>query len=111
MSDELEIVRRAASATEAELIQSLLHDAGIESVLQRAIGGPEWGPSGGQTVYVQRADIERAGGQLVAVAGRVNGKMSIGIVAYQLGAENSKPRLRELAAQTLADFDLTGEII
>lgn len=60
---------------------------------------------------VRRADIERAGGQLVAVAGRVNGKMSIGIVAYQLGAENSKPRLRELAAQTLADFDLTGEII
>jgi hypothetical protein len=60
MSDELEIVRRAASATEADVIQSLLQDAGIESVLQRAIGGPEWGPSGGQTVYVQRADLERA---------------------------------------------------
>jgi hypothetical protein len=60
MSDELEIVRRAASATEAELIQSLLHDAGIESVLQRTIGGPEWGPSGGQTVYVGRADLARA---------------------------------------------------
>jgi hypothetical protein len=60
MSDELEIVRRPASATEAELIRSLLHDAGIESVLQRAIGGPEWGPSGGQTVYVHRADVERA---------------------------------------------------
>jgi hypothetical protein len=60
MSDELEVVRRVSSATEADLIQSLLRDAGIESVLQRAIGGPEWGPSGGQTVYVQRADLERA---------------------------------------------------
>ena len=60
MSDELEIVRRAASATEADLIQSLLRDAGIESVLQRAIGGPEWGLSGGQTVYVQRVDLKRA---------------------------------------------------
>ena len=60
MSDELKIVRRAASATEAEVIQSLLHEAGIESVLQRAVGGPEWGPSGGQTVYVQPADLQRA---------------------------------------------------
>ncbi len=60
---------------------------------------------------VRRADIERAGGQLVVVAGRIGGKVSIGIVAYQPGGENSKPRLRELAAQTLADFDLTGEIV
>jgi hypothetical protein len=60
---------------------------------------------------VRRADIERAGGQLVLVAGRIGSKMSIGIVAYQPGGENSKPRLRELAAQTLADFELTGEIV
>ena len=59
---------------------------------------------------VRRADIERAGGQLVLVAGRIAGKISIGIVAYQPGSENSKPSLRELAAQTLADFDLKGEI-
>jgi hypothetical protein len=72
MSDELEIVRRAASATEAELIQSLLHDAAIESVLQRAIGGPEWGPSGGQTVYVQRADLDRAREVLAAREGAVS---------------------------------------
>jgi hypothetical protein len=58
---------------------------------------------------VRRADIERAGGQLVVVAGRIGGKMSIGIVAYQPGGENSKEHLRELAARTLAEFDLTGE--
>ncbi|HKP40605.1 hypothetical protein [Mycobacterium sp.] len=59
---------------------------------------------------VRRADIERAGGQLVAVAGRIGGKVTVGIIGYQVGAENSKPRLRELAARTLAEFDLTGEI-
>jgi hypothetical protein len=45
------------------------------------------------------------------VAGRIGGKISIGIVAYQPGSENSKPRLRELAAKALAEFDLTGEIL
>ncbi|HET6733262.1 hypothetical protein [Mycobacterium sp.] len=60
---------------------------------------------------VRRADIERAGGQLVVVAGRIGGKISISIVGYQAGAQNSKARLRELTAQTLTEFDLTGEII
>lgn len=60
---------------------------------------------------VRRADLERAGGQLVVVAGRINGKISIAIVGYQVGAQNSKARLRELTAQTLAEFDLTGEIL
>jgi hypothetical protein len=59
---------------------------------------------------VRRADIERAGGQLVAVAGRIGGKVTMGIIGYQAGEENSKSRLRELAARTLAEFDLTGEI-
>jgi hypothetical protein len=60
---------------------------------------------------VRRCDIERAGGQLVVVAGRVGGKTSIGIVAYQVGGDNSKPHLRQLAADTLAEFDLTGVIV
>jgi transcriptional/translational regulatory protein YebC/TACO1 len=58
MSDELEIVRHAESATEADLIQSLLHEAGIESV-QEAIAGPEFA-AGGHTVSVAPADLERA---------------------------------------------------
>ncbi|MGY4648847.1 hypothetical protein [Mycobacterium sp. URHB0021] len=60
---------------------------------------------------VRRADVERAGGQLVLVAGRINGKMSITVVAYQRGSVDSKPALRELATQALSDFDLTGEIL
>ena len=32
------------------------------------------------------------------------------VSAYQPGAENTKPALRELAAHTLAEFGLTGTI-
>jgi hypothetical protein len=60
---------------------------------------------------VRLADLERAGGQLVVVAGHIGGRITIDIVGYQVGAENSKPRLRALAADTLAEFDLTGEIV
>jgi hypothetical protein len=59
---------------------------------------------------VLRADIERAGGQLVVVAGRIGGKVSATVVGYQVGAQNSKDRLRELIKHALAEFDLTGEI-
>jgi hypothetical protein len=41
-------------------------------------------------------------------SGRIGGKIFITVVGYRLGAKNSKPDLRELAAQTLAEFDLTG---
>jgi len=60
--------------------------------------------------HVSRQAIERIGGQLVVVGGRINGKISIGVVGYQPGAENTKTHLREVAAQTLAAFDLSGVI-
>ena len=37
-------------------------------------------------------------------------KIIIHVLAYQPGAENTKPALRELAARTLAEFDLAGQI-
>ena len=37
-------------------------------------------------------------------------KVSISVEAYQLGAENTKERLRDLVQRTLADFRLTGAI-
>lgn len=58
-----------------------------------------------------RGELEHGDGQLVVVSGRISGKIIIGIVAYQSGAENSKTRLRELAAETLAEFDLTGVFV
>lgn len=59
---------------------------------------------------VRRADIERSGGLLVLTGGSLSGKFSVGIVAYQAGAENSNARLRHLAAQTLGELGLAGEI-
>lgn len=60
---------------------------------------------------IPRGELEDGDGQLVLVSGRISGKIIIGIVAYQSGAENSKSRLRELTAQTLAEFDLTGVFV
>lgn len=60
--------------------------------------------------YITRQALEQRRGLFTVVAGRICGKMSISIVSYQPGAENSKSRLRELAAQTLAQFGLTGVV-
>ena len=59
---------------------------------------------------VTRQYIESVGGQLVVVGGRLLGKMSMSVVAYQPGGKNSKQELRELVASTLAEFGLTGII-
>lgn len=59
---------------------------------------------------VTREWLERAGGQLTVQSWRIGDKVGITVEAYQPGAENTKPALRELAARTLAEFDLTGEI-
>jgi hypothetical protein len=64
----------------------------------------------GLNQHVARRDLERGYGQLSLVSGRIGGKVSITVGAYQPGGKNSKPHLRELAARTLAEFELTGEI-
>ena len=60
--------------------------------------------------HITRQALEQRRGLLTLVAGRIGGKMSISIVAYQPGGQNSKAHLRELAANTLAEFGLTGVI-
>jgi hypothetical protein len=66
----------------------------------------------GTRQHVTRQSLERAGGQLQLLSFRtpVLGKIFIHVLAYEPGAENTKPALRELAARTLAEFGLTGEI-
>ncbi len=54
--------------------------------------------------------LERNGGQMILQALRVPDKFIVTVNAYQPGAENTKPALRKLAAQALAEFDLTGHI-
>jgi hypothetical protein len=56
----LRVVTTAGSEPEADVIGQRLADAGIPSVAQRTIGGPEWGSSGARYVYVQAGDLERA---------------------------------------------------
>jgi len=56
-------------------------------------------------------DIIRAGGHLVLVSGRLGAKISISIVGYQPGAENTKAWLRDVATQVLGEFDLTGTVV
>jgi hypothetical protein len=56
--------------------------------------------------------LEKTGGQLQLLSHRspALSTFSMHVVAYQPGAENTKPALRQLAARTLAEFDLTGQI-
>lgn len=83
----------------------------VDAAVGRADGtNAEYVVMRGVDQNVTRRDIELMGGQLVLVSARIDGKISIGIVAYQVDAENSKTRLRELAAQTLQDFGLAGVI-
>jgi hypothetical protein len=60
--------------------------------------------------HLTRQALERTGGQMMLQSWRIGGKIAITVEAYQPGAENTKPALRELVARTLAEFDLAGEI-
>jgi hypothetical protein len=57
---KLQVAATAANGAEAELILQRLAEAGIVATSQRTIGGPEWGESGSQYIYVEAADLERA---------------------------------------------------
>jgi hypothetical protein len=62
--------------------------------------------------HVTRHWLERMDGEmrLLALRTPVLRKVFIHVLAYQPGFENTKHALRQLAADALADFDLTGEI-
>jgi hypothetical protein len=84
--------------------------------LDPAVGRPdgtdaEYAILRGVDQNVARHYIESVGGQLVVVAGRLVGKMSISVIGYRPGDKNSKSALRELVAQTLAEFNLSGILL
>jgi hypothetical protein len=60
--------------------------------------------------HATRQWLEQTGGQMFLQSWRIGEKIGISVGAYQLGAKNTKAALRELAAHTLAEFGLTGEI-
>lgn len=55
-------------------------------------------------------ELQRSHGQLVVVSGRINGKISVSIEAYQLDAQNSRERLCAIVSTTLAEFGLDVEV-
>jgi hypothetical protein len=83
----------------------------LGSVVCRLDGtGAEYASARVTGLHATRQRLERAGGHLTLLSWRVCGKIGITVVGYQPGGKNTKPALRELAAETLAEFDLIGEI-
>jgi hypothetical protein len=60
--------------------------------------------------FVTLNTLEQRQGILTVVAGRIGGKISLAVIGYQPGAENTKAWLRRLVAETLGEFGLTGVI-
>lgn len=59
---------------------------------------------------ISKRILERLGGQLFVVSGRLHGKMWISANAWLPGLEKSHRALRELVVGTLDEFGLTAEI-
>ncbi|BBZ67046.1 hypothetical protein MINS_24750 [Mycolicibacterium insubricum] len=60
---------------------------------------------------VREHEITTGGGQLVVVAGRVGGVVTIGIVGYTPGGDNTRAGLRALVDAALGAFGLIGEFV
>jgi hypothetical protein len=61
--------------------------------------------------HITRRVLEERNGLLTVVAGRLNRKVTITVVGYQPGAENTKECLRERVATALGEFELSGIIV
>lgn len=105
-------VRRAADVMFGELPVSCSNLGELDPAVGRPDGtDAEYFMLRGVDQNLTREQIERAGGQLVVACVRLGDVLSIGIVSYQPGGTNTKRRLRDLTALTLAEFDLYGEIV
>ncbi|WP_197381386.1 condensation domain-containing protein [Mycolicibacterium mengxianglii] len=60
---------------------------------------------------VTKEFLERRPGLLTVVSVRHGGKVQFNIVAYRPGGENTKAEVSDLAADTLAEFGLSAEIV
>lgn len=61
--------------------------------------------------FIPRSVLEQRRGLLTVIGARVGHKMMIAVIAYQPGATNTKPHLRELTTAALGDFGLTPAVI
>lgn len=60
---------------------------------------------------ITRRVLEERHGLLTVVAGRLDGMVSMTVVGYQPGMQNTKECLRERVAAVLGEFELTGAIV
>jgi hypothetical protein len=98
MPKPLKLVTSVASSAEAEIIRQLLLAAGIHSISQRNIGGPEWGPSGGQSVFVDEAQLDNAIAVLQADEGAVSDE-ELARQSEEAGREASEQSDRDAGEQ------------
>jgi hypothetical protein len=84
-----------------DLSAAISHPDGTEAATSNARGTGQ---------HETRQWLDRTGGRMIVLFGRLSGKIFISVGAYQPGAKNTKAALRELVEHTLAEFDLTGEI-
>lgn len=61
--------------------------------------------------HVTRRVLDERRGLLTVVCGRLGGTVSMTVVAYQPGGENTKARLRERVAAALDELGITGLIV
>jgi hypothetical protein len=61
--------------------------------------------------HITRGVLEERSGLLTVVSGRLNGKVTITVVGYQPGVENTKQALRDRLAAVLEEFELTAVIV
>jgi hypothetical protein len=102
-------VNQSFADPDRPVVCSNLGDVG--AVVNRLDGtDAEYSYARGTRQCVARGWLERIGGQMQLLSFRIPGRVVIHVLAYQPGAENTKPALRELAAQALADFDLVGKV-
>jgi hypothetical protein len=59
---------------------------------------------------ISKRSLERMGGQLFVVSGRIHGKVWITVNAWLGGRTNSRDALQEDLARTFAEFDMTAEM-
>ena len=62
----------------------------------------------GMDRHLTREALERRRGLLTVASARLGERVFLVVTSYQSGSDNSQARLREVIAQTLNDFDLTG---
>lgn len=102
-------VANAFADPDRPVVCSNIGDVG--KVVNRLDGtNAEYAFARGTRQHVTRRWLEGIGGQMQLLSFRLPERVVIHVLAYRPGAENTKTALRALAARTLAEFDLIGEI-